>query len=180
VPALRLAFHRLPVTDCVRLAAELLPHGDALADLWVELLSSPRPALVGVAATVAGSLRLRRALTPLVQRALSPSEEGWRLMGWAAGGFGGALVRAVRSPEGAPVDHLAWALAHAVAQGGAREMERARQGAEPAFEQAATRALALQDDVQRWSLALRDGRGETEIERAVAPLLRGAGDAGHR
>jgi hypothetical protein len=173
IPALRLALHRLPVADCVRIAVELQEQGDALADLWVELLSSPRPALVGVGATVAGLLRLRRALTPLVQHALSPDEGAWRLMGWAAGGFGPALVRAVRSAEGASVERLAWVLAHAVAQGGAREMERARQGADPTFEQAATRALALQDEVQRWTAALREGRGEGDIERAVAPLLRG-------
>lgn len=73
VPALRLALHRLPAAECARLAAELLSHGDALTDLWVELLSSPRPALAGIGATVAGLLRLRRALTPLVQRALSPA-----------------------------------------------------------------------------------------------------------
>jgi hypothetical protein len=85
-------------------------------------------------------------------------------------------VRAVRSPEGAAVDRLAWALAHAVAQGGAKEMERARQGADPTFEQAATRALALQDDVQRWTAALRESHGDTEIERAVAPLLRRASE----
>ncbi len=176
IPALRLAFHRLPAAECVSLAAELLPHGDALADLWVELLSSPRPTLAGVSATVAGLLRLRRALTPLVQRAVSAQEEEWRLMGWAAGGFGPALVRAVRSPEGAAVDRLAWALAHAVAQGGAKEMERARQGADPTFEQAATRALALQDDVQRWTAALRESHGDTEIERAVAPLLHRASE----
>lgn len=176
IPALRLAFHRLPAADCVRLAAELLPHGDALADLWVELLSSARPALVGVGATAAGLLRLRRALTPLVQRAISPHEDEWRLMGWAAGGFGTALVRAVRNPEGAAVDRLAWALAHAVGQGGAKEMERARPGADPVFEQAATRALALQDEVQRWSAALREARGDTDIERAVAPLLRKANE----
>jgi hypothetical protein len=180
IPALRLALHRLPAAECVRLAAELLAHGDALTDLWVELLSSPRPALMGLGATVAGLLKLRRALTPLVQRALSPQEEAWRLMGWAAGSFGPALVRAVRSPEGAPVDRLAWVLAHAVAQGGAKEMERARQGAEPLFEQAATRALALQDEVQRWTAALREGRGETDIERAMAPLLRRAAEIAGR
>ncbi|TAK19562.1 MAG: hypothetical protein EPO40_33665 [Myxococcaceae bacterium] len=174
VPALRLALHRLPAAECARLAAELLSHGDALTDLWVELLSSPRPALAGIGATVAGLLRLRRALTPLVQRALSPQEDAWRLMGWAAGSFGPAAVRAVRSPDGAAVERLAWVLAHAVAQGGAKEMERARQGAEPVFEQAATRALSLQDEVQRWTAALREGSGASEIERAVAPLLRRA------
>ena len=180
IPALRLALHRLPAAECVRLAGELLTHGDALTDLWVELLSSPRPALMGLGATVAGLLKLRRALTPLVQRALSPQEEAWRLMGWAAGSFGTALVRAVRSPEGAPVERLSWVLAHAVAQGGAKEMERARQGAEPLFEQAATRALALQDEVQRWTAALREGRGETDMERAVAPLLRRAAEVAGR
>lgn len=174
VPALRLALHRLPAAECARLAAELLSHGDALTDLWVELLSSPRPALAGIGATVAGLLRLRRALTPLVQRALSPQEDAWRLMGWAAGSFGPAAVRAVRSPEGAAVERLAWVLAHAVAQGGAREMERARQGADPAFERAATRALSLQDEVQRWTAALREASGDSEIERTVAPLLRRA------
>lgn len=174
VPALRLALHRLPAAECARLAAELLSHGDALTDLWVELLSSPRRALAGIAATVAGLLRLRRALTPLVQRALSPQEEAWRLMGWAAGSFGPAAVRAVRSPEGAAVERLAWVLAHAVAQGGAREMERARQGADPTFERAATGALSLQDEVQRWTAALREGSGDSEIERTVAPLLRRA------
>lgn len=171
IPALRLAFHRLPAADCVRLAGELTQHGDALADLWVELLSSPRPALVGVAATVASALHLRRALSPLVQRALSPTEEAWRLMGWAAGGFGPALVKSVSRLEGAQVERLAWMLAHSVAHGGAKEMERARQGADPVFEQAATRALSMQDEVQRWSAALREGRGETGTERAVAPLL---------
>lgn len=176
VPALRLAFHRLPAAECARLAPELLAHGDALADLWVELLSSARPALVGIGATAAGLLRLRRALTALVQRALSPQEDAWRLMAWAAGSFGPALVRAMRSPEGAAVERVAWALAHAVAQGGAREMERARAGADPAFEQAATRALALQDEVQRWTAALREGNGDTELERAAAPMVRRAAE----
>ncbi len=176
IPALRLAFHRLPAADCVKLAAELTAHGDALADLWVELLSSSRPALVGVAATVASALHLRRALSPLVQRALSPTEEAWRLMGWAAGGFGPALVKAVSRLEGVQVERLAWTLAHAVAQGGAKEMERSRQGSDPAFEQAATRALSLQEEVQRWTAALREGNGETPTERAVAPLLSRTGE----
>jgi len=97
-------------------------------------------------------------------------------MGWAAGGFGPALVKAVSRLEGVPVERLAWALAHAVAQGGAKEMERSRQGADPAFEQAATRALSLQEDVQRWTAALREGSGETPTERAVAPLLSRGGE----
>nr|MBK7069279.1 hypothetical protein [Deltaproteobacteria bacterium] len=174
VPALRLALHRLPAAECARLAAELLSHGDALTDLWVELLSSPRPALAGIGATVGGASAPAPRAHPLVQRALSPQEDAWRLMGWAAGSFGPAAVRAVRSPEGAAVERLAWVLAHAVAQGGAKEMERARQGADPAFEQAATRALSLQDEVQRWTAALREASGDSEIERVVAPLLRRA------
>ena len=88
---------------------------------------------------------------------------------------GKALVRSVSRLEGANVDRLAWMLAHAVAHGGAKELERVRAGADPILEHAATRALALQDDVRTWTAALREGRGETEVQRAVTPLFRRAG-----
>ncbi len=173
--ALRAAFHTLPKDECVQLAGELLGAGDALADLWVELLAAPRPALAAIAAVVAGSLGLRRALSQLVHRTLDPHDDGWHVPGWAAGSFGPALVRSVSRLEGANVDRLAWMLAHAVAHGGAKELERVRAGADPILELAATRALALQDDVRTWTAALREGRGETEVQRAVTPLFRRAG-----
>ena len=76
-----------------------------------------------------------------------------------------ALVRA-EAPE---PERLTWVLAHAIRCGAAKEIERARAEAPAVFLEAATRALALQDDVRAWDEALR--RGEGELEAIVHPVV---------
>jgi hypothetical protein len=134
-------------------------------------LSARRPALAAVAIAAVGALRLRRALTPLIQRTLAPDNPHWQLSGWAAGELGTALVRAsTRLESGAP-ERLSWALAHAIRRGAAREVERARTGANTRFLDAATQALNQQDEVRNWHEALRRGEGDSAVARALAPIV---------
>lgn len=169
--ALRRALRALSAEDLATLAPALLEAGDALADFWVELLASKRPKVVRVAAAAAGSLKLRRALTPLVQRTMAPDEDAWRLAGWAAGELGVAVVRAVTRLDNPVTERVAWVLAHAIRNGAAKEVERARVGANASFVEAATRSLAMQDEARGYDEALRRGEGPSEHERAVAAVF---------
>jgi hypothetical protein len=163
------ALRMLPAPRVAELAAELVRGGDALGDVWVELLSSRRRAVAAVAAVGAGVLKLRRALTPLVQRCLAKDNRDWRLAAWATGEFGAAAVRSLVRAEAPDPERLAWVLAHTIRCGAAKELERARAEAPAVFQDAATRALALQDEIRAWDEALR--RGEGELEAIVHPVL---------
>lgn len=163
------ALRMLPAARVAELAAEMVRGGDALGDVWVELLASRRRAVAAVAAAGAGVLKLRRALSPLVQRAFARDNRDWRLAAWAAGEFGVAAVRALVRAESPDPERLAWVLAHAVRCGAVKEIERARAEAPAVFLEAATRALALQDEIRAWDEALR--RGEGEIESIVHPVV---------
>ena len=169
-PELRKALRILPAKDLAALTPSLLEAGDALADLWVELLAAKRPRIATVACAAAGALKLRRALTPLVQRTMAPENTAWKLSGWAAGELGAAVVRAVTRLDNPNAERVAWVLAHAVRNGAAKEIERARAGANAAFLDAATRALAQQDEARAYDEALRRGEG-ADAERAVGPVF---------
>lgn len=171
VVELRKAMRLLPAKELAALAPTLLTFGDALADFWVELLASRRHRVVTVACAAVGALKLRRALTPLVQRTMLPESDAWRLSGWAAGELGAAATRAVTRLDHPDPERVAWLLAHAVRNGAAREVERARAGANSAFSDAATRALTLQDEARRYDEALRAGSAEGEAERLVATIF---------
>jgi hypothetical protein len=165
----------LPNARVATLGHALLVHADAHGDLWMELLGARRRGMAAVGAAGAATLGLRRALSPLVQKALLKSDEDARLFGWAAGQFGAAVVRVVARSESAEPEALGWLLAHAIRVGAARDLERARAGATAAFQEAASRALALQDEAQAYDRALRAGHGLTEGERLAGVVL--AGDA---
>jgi len=163
------ALRMLPAARVAELAAELVRGGDALGDVWVELLSSRRRSVAAVATVGAGVLKLRRALTPLVQRCLAKDNRDWRLAAWATGEFGVAAVRALVRAETPDPERLAWVLGHTIRCGAAKELERARAEAPPVFQDAATRALALQDEIRAWDESLR--RGDGELEALVHPVL---------
>jgi hypothetical protein len=163
------ALRMLPAPRVAELAAELLRGGDALGDVWVELLASRRRAVAAVATVGAALLKLRRALSPLVQRVFARDNRDWHLAAWATGEFGGAAVRALARTETLEPERLAWALGHAIRCGAAREIERLQAEASPVFRGAITRALALQDEIHAWNDALR--RGEGELGTIVQPLL---------
>ncbi|MEZ4392136.1 MAG: hypothetical protein R3A48_13655 [Polyangiales bacterium] len=171
VVELRKAMRLLPAKELAALGPTLLTFGDALADFWVELLASRRHRVVTVACAAVGALKLRRALTPLVQRTMLPESDAWRLSGWAAGELGAAATRAVTRLDHPDPERVAWLLAHAVRNGAAREIERARAGANSAFSDAATRALTLQDEARRYDESLRAGTAEGEAERLVAAIF---------
>ena len=163
------ALRMLPGPQASLLAADLVRGGDALGDVWVELLASKRRPVAALAVAGAGVLKLRRALTPLVQRALASDNPDWKLAAWAAGEFGVAAVRALARTDTAQPERLAWVLGHAVRCGAAKDLERARPEGTKVFQDAATRALSLQDEVRAWYDALR--RGDGELERLVQPLV---------
>ncbi len=171
VVELRRAMKLLPAKELAAMTPKLLEAGDALADLWVELLASKRPKVVTVACAAVGALKLRRALTPLVQRTMAPENEAWRLSAWAAGELGGAAARAVTRLERPDAQRVAWLLAHAVRNGAAKEVDRAKAGANAAFVEGAAKALTLQDEARRYDEALRRGEGDGDAERLVAAVF---------
>lgn len=163
------ALKMLPGPQAAELAGELVRGGDALGDVWVELLASKRRAVAAVATAGAGVLKLRRALSPLVQRALAKDNADWKLAAWAAGEFGVAAVRALARTDTDQSEKLAWTIGHAIRCGASKEVERTRPEATKAFQEAATRALALQDEIRAWDDALR--RGDGDLERLVQPVV---------
>jgi hypothetical protein len=167
------ALRLLPAQSAAELAAELVKGGDALGDVWIELIASRRRGASAIGVVGAGVLHLRRALSPLVQRALAKDNEDWKLAAWAAGQFGVAAVRALTRVETDQSERLAWVLGHAVRCGAAKELERARVGAVPVFLEAGTRALALQDEVRAYDDALKKHEGNTEIRRRSASAALG-------
>lgn len=166
------ALRLLPAQSAAELAAELVKGGDALGDVWIELIASRRRGASAIGVVGAGVLHLRRALNPLVQRALAKDNEDWKLAAWAAGQFGVAAVRALTRAETDQSERLAWVLGHAVRCGAAKELERSRAGAVPVFLEAGTRALALQDEVRAYDDALKKHEGNTEIERLVHGIVK--------
>ncbi len=166
------ALRLLPAQSAAELAAELVKGGDALGDVWIELIASRRRGASAIGVVGAGVLHLRRALNPLVQRALAKDNEDWKLAAWAAGQFGVAAVRALTRAETDQTERLAWVLGHAVRCGAAKELERSRVGAVPVFLEAGTRALALQDEVRAYDDALKKHEGNTEIERLVHGIVK--------
>jgi hypothetical protein len=174
-PWLQRAFRMLPGAHGAALGHALLLHADAHGDLWMELLGSRRRGMAAVGAAGASTLGLRRALSSLVQKALLKSDEDARLFGWAAGQFGAAVVRVVSRSESAEPEALGWLLAHAIRVGAARDLERARTGATAAFQEAASRALGLQDEALAYDRALRTGAGATDSERLAGVVLSGPG-----
>jgi hypothetical protein len=153
------------------LAAKMIRAGDALGDVWVELLGSRRPVAAAIAAVATAVVRLRRGLTPAVQRALEKDDPDWKLFAWTAGEFGAGAVRALGRPDELDVDRLAWMLAHVVRAGGGREVERVRTASAGAVAEAATRAVGRVDEARGFDAALRRGPGETEGERAAYAVL---------
>jgi hypothetical protein len=163
------ALRMLPASQAAILAADLVRGGDTLGDVWVELLAHRRHAVSALATTGAGILRSRRALNPLVQRALAKDNTTWQLSAWAAGEFGSAVVRALLRTETDQVERLAWILGHAIRCGASKDIEKQRLEGTRVFQEAATRALSLQDDVRVWDDILR--RGEGELGALLSPLL---------
>lgn len=163
------ALKMLPGPHAAELAAELVRSGDSLGDVWVELLGSKRRAVAAVATAGAGVLKLRRALSPLVQRALAKDNPDWKLAAWSAGEFGVAAVRTLARADTDQTEHLAWVLGHTIRCGASKEVERAKPEGTRVFQEAATRALALQDEIRAWDDALR--RGDGELERLVQPVV---------
>lgn len=175
------ALKMLPGPQAAELAGELVRGGDALGDVWVELLASKRRAVAAVATAGAGVLKLRRALSPLMQRALAKDNADWKLAAWAAGEFGVAAVRALARTDTDQTERLAWTIGHAIRCGASKEVERTRPEGTKAFQDAATRALALQDEIRAWDDALR--RGDGDLERLVQPVVtrvQTSGDASQR
>lgn len=170
------ALRMLPGPQAAELAGELVRGGDALGDVWVELLASKRRAVAAVATAGAGVLKLRRALSPLVQRALAKDNTDWKLAAWASGEFGVAAVRALARTDTDQPERLAWMIGHAIRCGASKEVERTRAESSRAFQDAATRALALQDELRAWDEALR--RGEGDLGGLVLPVVTRAQTAG--
>jgi hypothetical protein len=78
-------------------------------------------------------------------------------------------VRSLARTDTDQTEHLAWTIGHAIRCGASKEVERTRAEATRVFQEAATRALALQDEVRAWDEALR--RGDGELERLVQPVV---------
>jgi hypothetical protein len=172
------ALRRVEPEAAADLAARMIRAGDALGDVWVELLGSRRPLAAAVAAVATGVVRLRRGLNPVVQRALAKDNDDWQLFAWAAGQFGASTVRALGGTDGLDPDRLAWVLAHAVRTGGGREVERVRTSSKGVLAEAATRAVGRVDEARAFENALRRGPGATDAERiahAVLARVEGAG-----
>jgi len=166
------AFRLLPGPAAGELAGAMLEAGDALGDVWVELVGSRRPVAACVAAAALAAIKLRRGLGPVLQRALSKDEPNWKLFGWAAGEFGAAVMRAVGRLDGVDPARLAWLLAHVIRGGGGRDVEKARTGSTKVLAEAASQATGLVDDARAFAKRLGTGGDGSELERAVAGLLR--------
>ncbi|MGZ5970084.1 MAG: hypothetical protein ACXWP4_20570 [Polyangiales bacterium] len=154
------------------LAAAMTAAGDALGDVWVELLGSRRVHAPVLAAVATASIKLRRGLNPLLQRALARDEREWKVFAWAAGDFGTAAVRALsRMNEASDPERLGWVLAHAVRAGAGRDVEKSRSSSNRMIAEAATRGVGRVDEARAFDAALRHGTSSTEGERWASTML---------
>lgn len=165
------ALRLVPTEAAAEIAIRMVEAGDALGDVWVELLGSRRPTAAAMAAVATAKLHLRRGLNPMVQSALTKENENWSIFAWAAGEFGVAVVRALGRLEGVDIDRLAWILAHAVRSGAGRDVEKARSAPNKMLAEAATRAVGRVDEARAYDAALRHGPGATDAERAAHGML---------
>jgi hypothetical protein len=154
-----------------RVAGKMTAAGDALGDVWVELLASRRNHARVLAATAVAVIRLRRGLNPLLQRAMTRDEGEWPAFAWAAGEFGTAAVRAASRIEEGDPERLGWVLAHAVRSGAGRDVEKSRASSNPLMAEAATRAVGRVDEARALDAALRHNGGTTEGQRWVSAML---------
>jgi hypothetical protein len=152
-------------------AGKMTASGDALGDVWVELLGSRRPHARVLAATAVSVIRLRRGLNPLLQRALAKDETEWSVFAWAAGEFGTAAVRAASRIEDGDPERLGWVLAHAVRAGAGRDVEKSRASSSRLVAEAATRAVGRVDEARAFDAALRHGGGVSAAQRWVSTML---------
>jgi hypothetical protein len=163
------------------LAAPLTAAGDALGDMWVELLSSRRAHARVLAGVATSAIHLRRGLNPLIARAVSREESEWKLFAWAAGEFGAAAAKAVARMDEADPDRVAWILAHAVRAGGGREVEKIRTTEHGAIADAATRAVGRVDEARAVDSSLRQGAvGSTDGEKLASQVLSRIGSPAER
>jgi hypothetical protein len=165
------ALRTMPPQAAAELVASLVPAGDALGDLWVELLGSKRTGAAALAAAAVVQIKLRRGLNPLVQRTLAKGEKSWMLFAWASGEFGNAAVRALGRFEEPDPERLSWILAHAVRAGAGRDVEKARTSGTHAISDAATRAVGRVDEARAFDAALRQGHASNDVPEPVARLF---------
>lgn len=165
------ALRLLDPVSSAEIAVPMIMAGDALGDVWVELISSARPGVPALGAVGAALVRLRRGLHPVIQRALFWDDPDWRVFAWAAGEFGTAAVRALGHMDAMDIDRAAWVLAHVVRTGGGREVERARTGSNTTLAEAATRAEGRVDEARAFDAVLRQGPGQSPGEQRVHAVL---------
>ncbi len=175
--ALSKALRAMSVDAAAAVLAAMLPAGDELGDLWVELAGSRRAVAAAVGAVAIAKIKLRRGVLPLLHRALGPLSEEARLFGWAAGEFGPGAVRSMTASmvDASGVDRAAWVLSHVIRAGGGREVERIRTSADGPLAAAATQAVGAVDAARSYDQDLRAARGDTDAERAAGALLRALG-----
>lgn len=169
--ALARSLRLCPPATSAELSASLTRAGDALGDIWVELLGSRRAHARVLAGAAVAVIRLRRGLNPLLQRALASDEPEWKVFAWAAGEFGTAAVRAASRIEEGDPERLGWILAHAVRAGAGRDVEKSRSASTKLLAEAATRAVGRVDEARAFDAALRHDGAQTDGERWVSAML---------
>jgi hypothetical protein len=154
------ALEGLTPRELARAVAHVLLFGEAAGDGLIAALRSPDDALRQMAALALGRLKLRRALSPLVQQLEAEESAICPELARAFGDFGAAALRTlVRAIPGASrPERLALALAHLANHGAAKEVEKLENDADAAVAQAARKAMSKRSRMEWEDLAVREQR----------------------
>ncbi|MCS6799074.1 MAG: hypothetical protein NZ898_11185 [Myxococcota bacterium] len=159
------AVRKMPRSDVVRIVPRIVAFGELAADALIDGLGARKTFVRQASALALGQLRLRRAITPLLQLLETEPSEVWREVARVLGEMGAPVLRAaarnLREPRG-DRDRLALLLAHLHDHGCERAVDELAADPDPGVAEIARKSLLLREEAAR---ARRHVRGLEPIDR---------------
>jgi hypothetical protein len=166
------ALAKMQPEEVFRVTPHLLRLGESAVDALTAGLTSKSEALRHGSALVAGRLKLRRAIAPLIKQLREEKTEAWTELARGLGEFGSSAFKRVISAfrgENGPEDRLVLVLAHLANHGCAGQLESLQKDPNPWIASAARRANAQRSKVEWEDSAVRT---QKKLGKASAAALR--------
>lgn len=169
VGAVGKAVRKMPRAEVVRVVPKLLAFGEAAGDALIDGLSARKTFVRQAAALGLGHIKLRRAVSPLIQLLQSEETDVWKEVARVLGDLGTAsfkpLLKAAKEPKNFE-ERFIYALAHASRNGMRKQLQAlANDKSEgPLVARLCEQAVVKEDDAKRHSedVASTSSYGGTE------------------
>ena len=181
------AIRKMPRGEVLELMPQMVHVGEAAADALIDALGARKTFVRQAAALGLGELKLRRAISPLVQLLQTEPTEVWWEVGRVISVFGGAairpLTRAMKDPKGGE-ERFAYTLGHLLCTDAADDVKSLAEDANTNVKRIAESALTLRELAEEHR-GLSDGSGSESSDdtihsfsRRFYRVLHGDGQAG--